>query len=191
MYFLDFDRTLFNYEAFRAYFVDLPQMDQFRPRIQSLTGVSTPEAKEGRKKLWGEIDRWYASGGYEFKKEELARFLYDDALAFLEKHGSQVVIVTSGGEEIHYQKDKVASSGALALVKDAKFLPGRDLSKGYVVKELVREHRGNHTFIDDLPWQLDEVKREAPEVSVIEMRRDRAPGCGRYPVIHSFEDSDV
>lgn len=187
-YFLDFDRTLFDYESYREYLIALPALAPFRERIVSLSGKNDPTSTAKRRELWDELDQWYADGGYKLKTGELERFMFPDALAFLRTHGASSIIVTAGGKSIVFQKDKVESSGVASLVAEIIYLPGRNLSKGPAIRSLCDRYPLPFTFVDDLAEQLDRVRADSPDVVLFEMRRDGKAGSGAYPVIRSLDE---
>jgi FMN phosphatase YigB (HAD superfamily) len=189
-YFLDFDRTLFDYDTFKTH---LETISEWKSFVESPLWRVSPDTlpvptREERRAFWEEVDRWYAAGGYSFKPEQFRGFLFPDTEKFLAKHGQSSVIVTAGGEDTTYQKDKVASSGVTDLVHEVCLVPGRDISKATFVVELVQRYPGPYVFVDDLPWHLDDVAKALPAVSVYEMRRDGKPGCGRHQVITTLDE---
>lgn len=187
-YFFDFDRTLFDYDSYRTYLINLPGVAPFKERIVSLSGKGDRASTEKRRELWDELDRWYENGGYQFKPDELSRFMFPDALLFLKAHGHSSVIVTSGGASIKFQTDKVESSGAGAMVAEVRYLPGRSISKGPEILALCERFKEPFAFVDDLVEQLDSVHALIPALALFEIRRDGKPGSGNYPVIRSLDE---
>ena len=190
-YFLDFDRTLFDYETYRGYLIELPEIARFKDRILLLSGKDDALSTKKRRELWEEIDQWYAEGGYTLKPGELSRFMFPDALDFLRVHGASSIIVTSGGASIKFQKDKITSAGAAGEVAEVCYLSGRSLSKGPKILSLCERYEPPFFFIDDLVEQLDQVAAAVSGVSLFEIRRDGKEGSGRYPVIHSLDELPV
>jgi hypothetical protein len=188
-YFLDFDRTLFDYESFFPYLAALPQLAALKDRMlverarRKLSGLSTPE----RDALWGEIDSLYKSGAFSFTPDSLAQFVFPDAREFLERHGLSTVVITSGGIDLAFQKGKVEASGVEALVSRVVCVT-RGIPKGPSVRDLISGYPAPHYFVDDLPEQIDSVIELCPDVGGYEMRRDTTEPSGRYPVIHSLSE---
>lgn len=187
-YFLDFDRTLFDYETFKVHLETLPEWQPFARSRFWRPEKGDSVSPEERKNFWEKVDDWYADGDYSFQPDEFRRFLFSDAEEFLTQHGESSVIVTAGGKNTKYQEDKVASSGATDLVREVCLVPGRSLSKAPSITLLAQAYPPPYIFVDDLPRQLDEVAQALPGITVYEMRRDGGEGCGRYPVIRSLNE---
>jgi len=190
-YFLDFDRTLFDYESYRSYLITLPEFARFKDRILLLSGKDDVASTQKRRALWEELDLWYEQGGYTFTPNELARFMFPDALDFLRAHGAGSIIITSGGMSVVFQTDKIKSSGAAEMVAEVRYLRGRNLSKGPEILALCKHYTPPFVFVDDLVEQLDHVATAVSGVSLFEIRRDGKEGSGKYPVIHTLNELAV
>jgi hypothetical protein len=189
-YFLDFDRTIFDFESFFLYLADFPELSPFRERMLREAkrgrppGIAPPPEREA---LWVDINTLYAAGSFVFLPDSLSKFVFPDALEFLKTHGASSVIVTSGGDDLAFQKGKVSASGVLPLVSEATYIV-RGKPKGPVVQELLARYPGPYCFTDDLSEQIDSVIAHCPELAGYEMRRDGKPGSGAYPVIRSLSE---
>ena len=188
-YFLDFDRTLFDNDSFQKYLVTLPEWKPFKERMETTTiGVPRDRTLQGgveREQLWQEIEAWFAAGSFSFQGQELQRFVFPDALTFLEKNGKKSVIVSSGGTDLTFQKAKVTHSGLLNSVSRTIFMP-RHVSKGSQIAQVKHEYPPPYFFVDDLTSQLDSAAETCPDVLLYEMRRDGREGSGHYPIIQTL-----
>ena len=187
-YFLDFDRTLFDTDAFLPYLANVPELSEFTEAIQTvlLTGRGESlSSNEERETLWKSINALYEQNHFTFAKGELTQFVYADATDFLKRHGHESIIVTSSGIDNLFQKGKLMSSGIDQLVLDTAFVVAGD-PKGPVVLKLMTTYRAPYVFVDDLVAQIDSVAHLSSEVVGYEMRRDGKPGSGRYPVIQTL-----
>ena len=188
-YFLDFDRTLFDNDAFQKYLVTLPAWKPFKERMEATTiGVSRDHTLQGgveREQLWQEVEAWFATGSFSFQAQELQRFVFSDVWDFLKNHGTHSIIVTAGGANATFQKAKVEHSGLSASVSRAVFTP-RAVTKGAVIAEVKTSYPAPYLFVDDLAAQLDSAAEVCPDVSLYEMRRDGKEGSGRYPTIRTL-----
>ena len=187
-YFLDFDRTLFDFDSFFRYLIRHPSFAEYRARgeqvLKEPRGTSA-EADQRRDALWADIDMLYADGKLAFKEDELTQFLYPDAVSFLEEHGRETVIVTTGGVDLAFQRGKVAASGINTYVAGHVFV-SRGNPKGPAIAAVIGGYQGPFVFIDDLAREIDSVIETCPEVKGYEMRRDGKEGCGRYPVLRDL-----
>lgn len=176
-YFLDFDRTLIDYEKYLAYLVTLPEWAQFHARLGAYmrgpdgTNNVTPEERTA---LFTDIDAWYAAGGYTFAAGELEHLLFDDVHTFLTAHGESSIIITAGSGSLVYQRDRVTSTGLHTKVKDIVYMSEADGHKGRVVAGLALTNSEPFVFVDDKDSQLDDVQRLAPNVLLFHMARDYA-----------------
>ena len=189
-YFLDFDRTIFDTESFLPYLAGFPALSHLRTAIHSVLMKGrgqTLSSDEDREELWKTINEMYKDGSLEFKDRELAPFVFPDAVEFLEEHGSQSVVVTSAGFDNLFQERKLTSSGVAALVVHTEFVIAGN-PKGPVIAKLLELYPAPYVFIDDLVPQINSVALSCPSVTAYEMRRDRALGAGKYPVIQSFAE---
>jgi hypothetical protein len=189
-YFLDFDRTLFDFDAFFLDLVEYPALAGVRER--ALEVVKIPRGvdsvhDEKRNKMWEEVHTLYSSGAFSFEDDALSRFVFPDAKAFLEKHGKNSIVITKGGLDLAFQQGKVISSGVGTSVLRCEYVQ-RDDSKGELLSSLLREYPAPYVFVDDFGKELESVAELCPEVSLYEIRRDGKPGSGEYAVIRSLAE---
>jgi len=167
MYFLDFDRTLFDTNAFIAY---------FGARIGE-TNLTEPKAKA----LLSDLS---ASKSIAFTPGELAPFVYPDVPEFLRALGNEAVIITHGDPIIQQMKIENALTG---IPRVSAIYVGQEPKGPHLAARLV----GSGTralFVDDTPLQLESVGVHCPAVTLYEMRRDGGMGDGRWSVVRSLLD---
>ncbi len=189
-FFIDFDRTIFDFDAFIPTLVDEPGLATIRERLLEVVKIPrgfSPEHDQKRNALWDEVHRLYVSGAFSFPERSLAQFVYPDAREFLEGRGKGSVIVTKGGFQLAFQKGKVEASGILDLVSHCEYVL-RDTPKGEAIQKLLSQYPAPYAFIDDFPKELQSVADLCPEVQLYEIRRDGKPGSGNFTVVSSFED---
>lgn len=189
-YFLDFDRTIFDFDSFFLELVDYPALAAIKER--ALEVVKTPRGidsahDEKRNRMWEEVHALYSAGAFVFPEGALSRFVFPDAFTFLATHGKDTVVVTKGGLDLSFQKGKVISSGVATLVSRSEYVQ-RDDSKGALLKSLLGEYPAPYTFVDDFGQELASVADFCPEVALYEMRRDGKSGSGEYAVIRSLDE---
>lgn len=142
--FIDFDRTLFDTDQFYEWLGP----NRFE-RILALT-----------------------SG--ELSHPNFAEYLYADTINFLTlvRQTHRVVIVTYA-MNLALQRKKIRGTNIVSFVDDV-IITGRN--KGEEITEYlsrIGDPGWEHTFVDDLPQNIDDVKRLHPEVRCI--RIDRVP----------------
>ncbi|MES2668686.1 MAG: hypothetical protein V4644_03300 [Patescibacteria group bacterium] len=163
-YFLDFDRTVFDTEAFKAYVRDLPGNE-------ALQACSSEELTPAI----------YAMEDLTFEPGELSRFLYQDAASFLREKENAVTIITYGKKQ-HQQK---TTKSALHGIPRMSIMYTDFVRKG----DFLAPHTHLHTdalLVDDTPEELEILARECPKLTLYEMRRDGRAGDGRWPVVISL-----
>ncbi len=168
--FLDFDRTLFDTDAFKEYLLT---------RADTREIIATDENGLAR-----ELDMRATAGALAFAPGELAPFVYPDAPEYLRAAGNEAVIVTFGNPAL--QKVKIES--ALAGIPRVSVLYTGDEMKGPYMRERYERYGSSPLFVDDTPLQLASLAEECPKLSLYEMRRDGGKGDGRWPVIHTLSD---
>ena len=171
MYFLDFDRTLFDTNAFIEFL-------RVRPGIESLF------TDEKNMPIAQTLGRMSEEGAFSFSAGELARFVYPDVPEFLRMLGNEATIVTSGNPV--FQKIKIAS--ALAGIPRIFVLYVDDESKGSFLALRHARYGGAQIFTDDRIVELESVSEHCPSIRLFEMRRDGVSGDGRWPIIRSLSD---
>lgn len=170
MYFLDFDRTIFDTDAFYRHLVQHPLS----------TIRSARDDHDAVEKLVQAVEE----GEIEFPEGALARFVFPDAAQFLRDVGNGAMILTFGYERI--QKFKVKS--ALAGIPRIAVMYTDHVDKGDYLAPHIGMYGASPIFVDDTVLQLENMTARCPSVRCFEMRRDGAPGDGRWPVIASLAE---
>ena len=167
-YLLDFDRTLFDTDAYKAYLAEQPAYREF---------LALPELE-----LAAILDRDAAAGKLAYAPGELAPFLYPDALAFLNAR-PDARIVTFGNP--HLQRSKVESALHALSLSEVHYTG--DLRKGpYLLANFASQD--GLVLVDDALAELESVAASCPAMRAIEMRRDGGEGDGRWPVVRSLAE---
>jgi len=182
-YFIDFDRTVFDTDAFKKSIAGGPTLrelvTQFRDAvIEFFQHDPTTRRRQRFTRTWG---TFLSHGRFAFKPEELTHFLYPDVEPFLSTH--DCTIVTYGVRA--FITAKVATTLRHLPVTDIVYTSRK---KGPTIKRLTEAANDSCTFIDDMHFQLASVSRWCPDVQVIEMRRDGKEGTGSWPVIRSLAE---
>lgn len=170
MYFIDFDRTLFDTERFFTYLNTHPL---FKDVYESTQGDRASMVAHVLK-----------NPEFSFFKGELSQFLYEDASSFLREKENSAMIITFGNPA--FQKAKVVS--AVEGIPRVQALYTGDVRKAVFIAPHLDMYGPTPTFVDDAPLELDLLQEHCPQARLFEMRRDGGIGCGRYPVIHSLRD---
>lgn len=147
--FLDFDRTLFDTEQFYNWLGE----ERFE-RILALTG--------------GHID-----------PPDYATYVYPDTVHFLRhmRKTHRIVILTFALNTV-LQRKKLRGSGIIPLCDDVLITKGganNSMGKGEMARDyLLRagDSGWEHTFVDDSPENIDDVKRINPDIRCIRIDRD-------------------
>ena len=182
-YFLDFDRTVFDTDAFKKSLKKRPTLlellNQFRLAVVEFF-AHHEEITRRRKfaRTWG---TFLSHGRFSFSSDELKHFLYPDVEPFLRAH--DCTIVTYGVRAFITAKVTTALAG----------LPLTDIvytsrKKGRTIARLTTSQSDEYTFVDDMIFQLESVSLWCPQVRVIEIRRNNGAGDGRWRVIHSLDE---
>lgn len=169
-YFLDFDRTLFDTSAFIAYVIK-------RDSLQHLLTLSEAD-------MAVELNTLTKGGKLSFSEGELFRFMYPDAVEFLQKKLSECVVVTAGNIELQKAKLENVFQPPYAL----PLFYTRDEEKGPFLKRMKDSYVAPYVFIDDKPSQLDSVQEFCPDVTSYEIQRGQWSPSGRYPLLSSFSE---
>lgn len=105
---------------------------------------------------------------------------YADAPEFLRALGNEAIVVTHGTEA----SVRAALAGTVRLT----VLPVGASSKAQYLAGWPGYAGGEAVFADDDPRELEELGAAFPLMKLYEMRRDGAPGDGRWPVIRSLSE---
>ena len=162
-YYLDFDRVVFDTDAFVAYMRargDGPDIEM----NAHLSGLAE-------------------DGSLSFEPGELSRFLFPDAASFLREKENAVTIITSGNRTLQEMKAKSALYG---IPRMAVMYTG-DITKGQYLAPHTHLHK-DALVADDSPIELEALAHACPELALYEVRRDGMPGDGRWPVIRSLAE---
>ena len=168
-YYLDFDRTLFDTDSLYAYV----EKREGRPLFEGLR----------KDQYAATLHRMTREGKLTFAPGEVSQFLYPDAVQFLREKENAVTIITHG--DLLFQEMKVKS--ALYGIPRMSVIYTGDMRKGAYLAPHAHLHEGA-IAVDDLPLELEGYATNAAPIQLFEMRRDGAPGDGRWPVIHSLTE---
>lgn len=167
MYFLDFDRTCFDTDAFIEYLAAHPSSKKY---------VNLSEQELGHA-----LNKDVEDGALVFAPGELSQFLYQDAGRFLRDKENGVLLITYGNA--HLQRAKVES--AIHGIPRISTIYTGDVRKGDYLAPHIGMYGQSPVFVDDNPAELEIFSAKCPNAQVFEMRRDGGGGDGRWPVIHT------
>lgn len=187
MYFLDFDRALFDTDAYNLSLADEPGCAPFKDELRDVMGRRRDETLSGgtdRIAAWEKVTGAIRSGALTFAPGYLSRFLYKDVPEFLREMGNEALIVTYGEKERQRVKIESALSGVVRLTV---LYTGHE-SKAAFLKSWPGYHGGPAIFIDDRAAELEALAEAFPALKLYEVRRDGNPGDGRWPVIRSLAE---
>lgn len=184
-YFFDFDRTVFDTPSFKKEFARHPSLRELLGQVKALVAeILDPHKRVSFRHIVMRTLGTYASHRrFGFAEHELKEYLYPDAVEFFKAHGKDCVIVTYGVRA--FITAKVANALSEFPLAGIVYTHRK---KGRTIKRLTKGQRGPFVFVDDAHFQLESVSETCPEVEVVEMRRDKGTGDGRWPVIHSFDE---
>lgn len=182
VFFLDLDRTIFDFESFKKE-VLVPNSD-FKPYIDESDKFDrrSPE----RQAVWNRFGAFLASLPEPFAHTRFERYAFPDALDFLERHGSDIVIITLGNP--YFQRLKVERTLSGLEWRDTLYVESG--LKGPVVRDFLKTEEPA-VFVDDAVEELASVRQECPWIPAYEMRRDGKEGNGAFPVIHTFDELEA
>lgn len=186
-YFLDFDRTLFDTDAYNLSLIDEPGCAPFKDELIEVLAEGRDETRTGsvaRTAAWEKVSAAMRSGALTFTPGHLERFLYADVAEFLRSLGNEAIIITYG--EVERQRMKVQS--ALASVTRVTVLYTDTASKVDFLSSWPGYSGGDAIFVDDMPVELEEISVQFPSMRLYEMRRNGNRGDGRWPVVRSLHE---
>jgi hypothetical protein len=186
IFFLDFDRTLFDTQAFYSYLIE----HNLVPEPHRSTLAATINLGSGKTDYttpaWKDFDRALEQGDFPFVTDNTMQFLYPDVPGFLVRHGSESIVTTSGIPSI--QRAKIERAGVAHAVVDTLYAglthKGDVIATRYPAGERV-------VFVDDSPSQLAAVLERCQSIEAYEMRRDGKKGSGKYPVVRSLGELEA
>ncbi|MBP6860233.1 MAG: hypothetical protein KBC38_01560 [Candidatus Pacebacteria bacterium] len=185
--FLDFDRTLFDTDAYLASLPDEPACAPFREELLQTLASKREESVSGgeaRIAVWDKVSEAIRSGALSFAPGYLSRFLYADTLETLRAYGNEAIIVSYGEKE----RQRVKIESALAGVVRLTVLYTGMESKAEFLSKWPGYYGASAVLVDDRPSELEALASALPALSLYEMRRDNGKGDGRWPVIHTLAD---
>lgn len=171
---LDFDRTIFDTEAF------IESVERRDPTLGALSASSLPRNTK--------VSESVRRGDLSFKRGELTRFLYPGVIGFLKDHRSDgLILLTWGNTDL--QKAKVESADIEAYFTKIMYTvepKGVELKRSLPLPHPI-------IFVDDDGIQLDSVAAETPEVVRVWMRRVemRAAPTALCMEVRSMEELDA
>jgi hypothetical protein len=186
-YFLDFDRTLFDTDAFNVSLADEPGCAPFADELRAVVAAGRDATLTGgdvRVAAWAKVSDAIKNGTLVFAPGYLSKFLYKDAPEFLRMLGSEAIIVTYGDPVL--QRAKVES--ALAGVVRRTVLYTGSISKSEYLASWPGYFGAPAQFVDDRVTELEGLAQKFPNMTLFEMRRDGGKGDGRFKVIGSLSE---
>jgi hypothetical protein len=187
IYFLDFDRTLFDTDAFNLSLVDEPGCALFKDELYDVFSKERDTTSEGvskRKAVSDKVSEALRCGDLVFEPGYLSRFLYADVSEFLRSMGNEAIIITYG--ETDRQREKVKS--ALSNFTRITVLYTDDKPKADYLVSWPGYTGAPAILVDDWLRELEAVEKQLPNIRLFEMRRDKSKGSGKFPVVHSLLD---
>lgn len=170
MYFVDFDRTLFDYERFIAH-------------VSSLPGGHTV-AELPKEQRTAELERLLSEGVIAFAPGELYPFLFPDAADFLRAKENSAMIITFGNPDLQKAKVKSATHG---IARVQTIYTGM-VRKGEFLAPNIALYGPAPIYVDDLALELELMQEHCPNVRPFEIRRDGMEGDGRWPVVRTLSE---
>lgn len=170
IYFLDFDRTLFDTDAFNASLPDEPGCAAFADELREVIAQGrdqTLTGGENRLRAWKKVSEALQDGTLAFSPGYLERFLYADAKEFLRSLGNEAIVITYGDE--HLQRMKVES--ALANVVRVTTVYTGTVPKAEFLSSWPGYHGQEAVFVDDRDAELIELARKYPNMKLFKMHR--------------------
>lgn len=186
-YFLDFDRTLFDSDAYNEYLLTLPACAPFHNELREVIEQGRDETKlssMARVAVWDKLSDVLKSGELTFAPGELSQFVYHDVPEFLRHMGNEAIIITYGEKTRQKAKLESALTGTVRLT----VLYTEGLLKAEYLEKYSHLVPAQAIFVDDLAEHLKGVEAAFPHVSLFEMRRDGKEGEGRWKTIHSLTE---
>jgi FMN phosphatase YigB (HAD superfamily) len=186
MIFLDFDRTLFDTDAFNATLADEPACAPYKEELRAVIAAGRDETLTGgerRAALWKVLNAAAEVGAVTFPPGYLSRFIYPDVEPALTALGKRAVIITFGNPA--WQRLKVESS-LPGLASEVHYF-----AEGFKAAALAgRDDHDpeNSILVDDRAAELAAAADAFPQMRLYEMRRDGKEGSGRWPVIRSLAE---
>lgn len=176
IYFIDFDRTLFDVDAFNTMLLQHSLIAPFAERVRAF-----PPGSEERQEVWRTVVGMIERNEVVIPRADIAQFTYPDVPGFFASHGADIVVVTFGVPALQ----KLKLDATIGGHKNAIYLEG-EKTKGEVIRAWCGDRRPEAVFVDDALHYLSSVAAECPWLRIFEMRRDGRKGSGAYPIVHSL-----
>jgi len=167
IYFLDFDRTMFDTDAF---------IRDLRLKDTSLDACAPTQ-------LASVLEDRIRQGVLSFEPGELAPYVYPDAAQFLRDKENAVAVITYGPRAFQEAKTKSAFHG----IPRVSVMYTENVRKGPFLAPHTHLHR-DAVLADDTVEELELLTEACPDIRLFEMRRDGASGDGRWPVIRALTE---
>lgn len=169
MYFLDFDRTLFDTDAF----------------IEHLTNRSDTAnlSYESKAKFAAALNDKVMEGTLSFSPGELAQFVYADVAEFLRAMGNEATIITYGNSAL--QKLKIVNALA-GIPRVSVFYTGETRKGEYLAPRL--EFYGTSVLVDDSLLELELARKTCPSLQLFQMDRGEMSVHNTFKVITSLSE---
>ncbi len=187
MYFLDFDRTLFDTDAYNESLPDEPGCAPFKDQLRTALAAGRDHTLTGgndRQEAWKKVSEAIACGDLVFPPGHLARFVYPDARQALKTLENNAIVITYG--EVGRQRIKVES--ALSDIPRLTVLYTGEEDKATYLSHWPGYYGGEAVAVDDRPVELEVLAERFPQLKLFEIRRDVSAGDGRFTVIRSLAE---
>lgn len=187
IYFLDFDRTLYDTDAHLASLPDEPGVAAFRDELAAVVSARRDETLTGgseRLAAWDKLSAAAESGALSYAPGALEKYLYQDVPEFLRAMGNEAIVITYGNPV--WQKTKVES--ALANIVRTTVLYTGSVHKAEYLSTWPGYYGQEAVMVDDRPAELEALGARYPALKLFQMKRDGKEGDGRWPVIRSLAE---
>jgi len=178
---LDFDDTIFNTHQMMADLVKISEKAGFtESEFWSAFKDNKEKAKDIDVKVIVEfLYKNSATKIFSYKKEEIIEemesvfsrlrdFVYPDFLDFVNCFAKKDLIILSIGKT-NFQEEKIKNSGVQKFFNETIIIPEDKVGK---FKSLLLEYGGEKIFfIEDNSFQIDQVKKEFPQIITFKMER--------------------
>lgn len=169
MYFLDFDRTLFDTDAF---------IDYLKTRSDTCALSYGDEMT-----LAGELNMLAEKEELHFADAELETFIYGDVREFLRSAGNEATIITYGNPAL--QKLKIANA-LRGIPRLSVFYTGDTRKGAYLTSRLA--FYGESLLVDDTVAELEVAEQLCPNLRLFRMNRRGGEPEDRWDVITSLTE---
>ncbi|MDE1966136.1 MAG: hypothetical protein KGI41_02765 [Patescibacteria group bacterium] len=187
LYFLDFDRVLFDTDAYNASLPDEPGCAPFADELRAVVSEKRDETLTGgaaRIAAWEKVSDALSSGALTFAPGYLSRFVYKDVPELLRGLGNEAVIITYG----EYERQRAKVESALSGIVRLTVLYTKDVPKAGFLASWPGYNGQKAVFVDDRVAELEALGARFPALALYEMRRDGKKGDGRWPVLRSLAE---